>query len=530
MGLNLREFYFAVALFLSSAGGLIIEIVAGRLIAPYVGMSLYTWTAIIAVVLAGLSVGHWIGGRMASEGVSDRALAQRLAVALGLASVSSLASLVLVRVVSGLLLTSGLGPVLIVVLLSTILFLLPSLFVGIVAPVLTKIAIDERPDSVGPVLGRMFAIGTVGSIAGTLGAGYLFVSWIGSIGTVIAVAAVYAVLAVIFAVMSGRGATLATGAILLVGTAGTLIPGQRVEAFTTPCTVESDYFCIRIDDFQPFSGRPSALMALDHLVHSINDRDEPRLLFSPYIHFVDEYVRRHREHLEDLPVDGDFSAFFIGGGGYTLPRAWSEAYDSPRLVVAEVDPAVTAAARDHLWLDDTDPAMEIHHRDARALLQAMPVADRFDVIFGDAFHDISIPAHLVTREFHGKIARRLNPGGIYTVNVVDNGSEPRFLAALVRTLQADFSAVEVWAGAEELQAAWSNQGLRVTFNVIAGNGAAGDGPSPRKTLISRFGPDRLWWRWEIAEIQARAGEVPILTDNFAPVDRLMSTLLNTPES
>ena len=61
----MRQFAYGLALFVSSAGGLIIEIVAGRLLAPYVGMSLYTWTAIIAVVLAGLSVGHWIGGALA---------------------------------------------------------------------------------------------------------------------------------------------------------------------------------------------------------------------------------------------------------------------------------------------------------------------------------------------------------------------------------------------------------------------------------------------------------------------------------
>ncbi|MCB2099553.1 MAG: fused MFS/spermidine synthase, partial [Rhodobacterales bacterium] len=68
----MRQWAYGAALFLSSAGGLTVEIVAGRMIAPYVGMSLYTWTAIIAVVLAGLSVGHWIGGRLAGPHVDAR--------------------------------------------------------------------------------------------------------------------------------------------------------------------------------------------------------------------------------------------------------------------------------------------------------------------------------------------------------------------------------------------------------------------------------------------------------------------------
>ena len=59
---GLPRLAYALALALISAAALVVEIVAARLLAPYLGMSLYTWTAIIAVVLAGLSVGHWLGG------------------------------------------------------------------------------------------------------------------------------------------------------------------------------------------------------------------------------------------------------------------------------------------------------------------------------------------------------------------------------------------------------------------------------------------------------------------------------------
>ncbi|MBC8269566.1 MAG: fused MFS/spermidine synthase, partial [Rhodospirillaceae bacterium] len=179
-----RQIAYGIALFISSACGLIIEIVAGRLIAPYVGMSLYTWTAIIAVVLAGLSVGHWIGGLLAAPHIGTVKGGRRVAIALGLAAISSLASLVLLRIVSSHLLTSGLSPIPSIVLLSTALFLLPSLFVGIVSPILTKLAVDADPDRHGPVIGRMYALGTLGSIAGTLTAGYLFISWIGSTGMI----------------------------------------------------------------------------------------------------------------------------------------------------------------------------------------------------------------------------------------------------------------------------------------------------------------------------------------------------------
>jgi len=525
-----QRIFLATALFLSSAGGLVIEIVAGRLIAPYVGMSLYTWTAIIAVVLAGLSGGHWAGGRLAGPEVDTARGAERSAWALGLAAISALASLVLLRVLAGPLLQSGLGTVPAIIALTGILFGLPSFFVGIVAPILTKLAVDAEPGRPGPVIGRMYALGTLGSIAGTLGAGYLLISWIGSIGTVITVAAVYAGLALAFLVVARRRpAGIALLVLLLAGTAVFGGWGQARQAFRSPCTVESDYFCIRIDDFAASSGRPSALMALDHLVHSINDQGNPSLFYSPYIHLLDELTQRRIGPPQAGPPQAEppLSAYFIGGGGFSLPRAWAAERPRARLVVAEIDPAVTAAAADHLWLNTAAPGLDILHRDARLLLGALPAADRFDVIFGDAFHDISIPAHLVTREFHALIAARLSDRGFYAVNVVDRNTRPPFLLALLKTLKLDFPHVEVWAERDELMAARDGGARRVTYMVVAGRTA-----TDISRVRARRGIERTWLRWpadDLAKTMAGA-DVPILTDDYAPVDRLMAGLLLQPET
>ena len=192
---SLRLAGYGAAVFLSSACGLVLEIVAGRLLAPYVGMSLYSWTAIIAVVLAGFSIGHWIGGRLAGADCDTEAGARRVAMALTLAAATSLGSLVLLRLLSPLLLNAGLPPIAAIVALATALFLAPSLFVGVVSPILTKLAVDAAPGRHGPAIGRMYALSALGSIAGTLAAGFVFISWIGSTGTLIVVAACYAVLA-----------------------------------------------------------------------------------------------------------------------------------------------------------------------------------------------------------------------------------------------------------------------------------------------------------------------------------------------
>jgi len=506
-----RQAAYGFTLFLTSAGALIVEIVAGRMLAPYVGMSLYTWTAIIAVVLAGLSVGHWIGGRLAAPQVATPTALRGIAVALGLAGLTAAGGAPLLRALAALLGQTGTPPLLLITLLAAGVFLLPSLFVGVVSPVLTKLAIDDAPTRQGPIIGRMFALGAAGSILGTLSAGYLFISWIGSSGTLLAVAVLYFAFAVAYWTQ-GRKLFIGAPAVAVILLAGFGL--ARQPGFAAPCLAESDYYCIRIVDFSPQSGRPSAAMVLDHLAHSINDRDDPTLLYSPYLDFV---ARRTEHMLLGRPP----RAYFIGGGAFTLPRAWAARYPAADLTVAEIDPAVTRIAAQAMWLDTAAPALHVIHADARSTLTALPADRRFDLVLGDAFHDFSIPPHLVTREFHQLILSRLAPGGAYAINVIDQSEDPRFTFALVKTMQLDFPAVEVWLDDDSRR-----QGGRVTFVVL---GLTEPSASPAMHAKTPF--PRTWLRWPPADLAARiaAADVPVLTDDFAPVDRLMAGFLLRPD-
>lgn len=228
---------------------------------------------------------------------------------------------------------------------------------------------------------------------------------------------------------------------------------------------------------------------------------------------MDEVATLRREPHPARPP----TAFFIGGGGYSLPRAWALDYPGARLTVAEIDPAVTQAAKDHLYLNPDLPEITIIHRDARAALQSLPPIPTFDLIFGDAFRDISVPPHLVTREFNSQIARRLTRDGFYAVNVVDNGIQPKFLFSMVKTLFEEFTHVEVWVDRDEAVGAG-----RVTFVLLAS-----ERPTPVATLSSTRGLKRTWIRWPEDDLRANVATapVPILTDDYAPVDRLMSDLL-----
>jgi len=154
-------------------------------------------------------------------------------------------------------------------------------------------------------------------------------------------------------------------------------------------------------------------------------------------------------------------------------------------------------------------------------LALQPAEPRFDVIFGDAFHDISVPAHLVSREFNQEIKKRLRTRGFYVINVVDQANHPRFLAAMVNTLERDFPMVEIWADEEDLALSRSDPSARVTYGVVAL-----EGYSPKTRMTSLFGIDR---RWRMIRGNGRLedliDEAETLTDDLAPVDRLLSGLL-----
>lgn len=505
---------------LSSAGSMALEIVAGRMLAPYVGMSLYSWTAVIAVVLAGLSIGHWIGGLRAD---AARRPGMEAAFWLALSAIGAGLSLLLLTSL-GPSAARTLGPIPAILALTSALFFLPSLTVGVVSPILTSMAVAEAgPERAGRTLGTMYALNAAGAILGTLAAGFLLISWIGSARSVIAIAALYLILAAALAARAGapRSAiATAAAALILLLAAG---PGARalgVARLGPPCLVESAYYCIQVDELGEaapgLTARPGRVLALDHLAHGINDQDDPTYLHSPYLHLVDTLVARRI--MAERGAEGRLDAFFAGAGAYTLPRAWLARYPGAQIAAAEIDPRLAEIARERLWLQD-DPRLENLAVDARWALAHLPEERRFDVIFGDAFHDVAIPQHLVTDEFHALVKARLKPGGIYVLNVIEALREPPFLLSLAKTLQARFETVELWLSADDV----SPQEKRTTWVMVASDRTA---PAP-KELFADTSPPRLWVRppTEAMMQVVPAERLVFLTDDHTPVDRLMSHVL-----
>jgi spermidine synthase len=494
-----RVHWYAVTIFLSSAFLLVLEIVAGRLIAPYVGVSLYTWTAIIGVILAGLSLGNWIGGVWADSGAGEKAAGLTLATG----GLSCLAILLMLMLIAPAIQESRLNLLSASFIYVLTLFFLPAVLLGVITPLLTTLALKLDSRS-GHVVGRMHALAALGSIVGTFVTGYWLIQTFGTKNIIIGTSLAMFLLAVPFL----RGA-IKIIPLLLVAALGLAAGTYARQGFTNPCDRESSYFCIRIvdqSDRAPF-GRARALV-LDHLIHGVNHEDAPGLLLSPYVQLMAELALQW-ENGKSKPL----RYFFAGGGAYTMPRGLADYDPGAEITVAELDPLVTEAAIKHLYLEPE--GMKIIHADARVVLQRFP-SESFDVIVADAFHDISLPYHLATREYAQLVKSRLSPNGLYVLNVLDVFPDPQLVKSMMKTLATEFRYVSVWL--DKLP----QEPVRQTFVLAASN--VRDFPSE---LRARQGMQRLWYR--IDEPLVHSGTplrlLPVLTDDYVPVERLVSPLL-----
>jgi spermidine synthase len=470
----------------TSAIVLVIEILAGRLMAPYVGISLETFTGIIGVILAGIALGAWAGGVSADRGDPARLLGPLLVGG----GIATLVAPPIGDAVGRAL--GGSGPVEIVLLTASA-FALPAVLLSAVPPVVVKLRLASLGET-GTVVGSFSAIGTVGALVGTFVTGFVLIAAVPS-RPLMAIVGALSVLAGLAFLVSARR-FIAAG----IGAALALAGGTGLAAAAGPCDIETAYHCVsvRVDPDRP-SGRS---LWLDTLRHSYVDLDDPT-------HLEFRYTRLIADIQGTLP-DGPLDALYVGGGGFTLPAHLVATRPGSSAHVLEIDPVLVRLAEDDFGIE-FGGEITVDVGDARLAFDDLP-DDAYDVVVGDAFGGLSVPWHLTTEEFLAEVDRVLAPGGVYAMNVIDY-PPLRFAAAQAATAGAVFDDVAVVAPPDYLA------GERGGNFVIVGS----DGPLDRSAITAALGAAG---RGEVLTdgpgLAAFTDGARVLRDDFAPVDQLLS--------
>ncbi len=452
------------------------------------------------MVLAGISIGAWVGGVLA-----DRYdVSSLLPLLLLLSAAASFAIVPLANLIGSDSFPAPQNSLMLRVLtLAAIIFFVPSCILGMISPVAVKMALRDLAQT-GHVVGRIYAVSTVGSILGTFATGFFLIARFGTRAILLGVAGVLLVCAAVTLIGARRRVLVLALLPILFGCA---VASNRFGLMTTPLATsskyfkETNYYTIRVEERTRIDGAGKLeTLILDQLVHSLNDPQDPCFLAYSYLRTFEDLIRWKAESGRPLNL------LFLGGGGYTLPRCIAQTLPNADIDVVEIDPGVTAASYGYLGLKPT-PRIHSTNTDARWFL--MRTDRQYDIIFGDAFNDISIPYHLTTREFIELQKQHLLPGGLIAANVIDNVPRGDFLPSYLRTVQDVFGRKNVTVLAEREGYARNAQS---TLVIVAGN------------LGFHFPESALSVPQRDIDDAFRRGRWTLLTDDYAPVDNLLAPL------
>lgn len=481
----------AALVFFASGGVLVLEIVSLRLVAPYVGITLQTNTAVIGVALAAIALGAWTGGRLADQSDPRRLIPATLVVA----GVLTMLTLPLVRVLGPVMQSTD--PLTATALAFAGVFA-PSACLAAVTPMVVKLQLRDLGRT-GSVVGRLSGIGTLGAILATFATGFVLIAALPSSVIVIGLGLVTLVIGLALGIAPGSPWRPPV-ALVLVGVLGAGVSG----VVPSPCQTETAYHCARAvaDPARP-AGR---YLVLDTLLHSYVDVSDPTYLQFPYVQAIGSVADVARPNGQPL------RALHIGGGGLTLPRYLAATRPGTQDRVLEIDGGIVAFDRAQLGLRDL-PGLTIDVGDARVGLTTEPAGGR-DLVVGDAFGGLAVPWHLTTREVVSEIRRILRPDGVYAVNVIDFAPD-RFARAEVATIASVFPNVAIVADQQSLTLAGGTGG---NFVIVAS--AA---PLPIAALRARL--DQRGSALTVAtddQVARLAAGGLVLRDDYAPVDQLLT--------
>ncbi|MEJ7701701.1 MAG: fused MFS/spermidine synthase [Pyrinomonadaceae bacterium] len=180
----LNQIILEITVFVCGALVMIYEIIGSRLLSPYIGASTYVWTSLIGVILAALSLGYWLGGKIADRRPEIKILAAVIFFAGGLVSLTIFSKDLILSFIAG----SALQLEVKSLIAALLLFAPASVLLGFVTPYAVKLKMSSLADA-GKTVGRLYALSTVGSILGTFLAGFFLIPFVGSTRTLYLIAA-----------------------------------------------------------------------------------------------------------------------------------------------------------------------------------------------------------------------------------------------------------------------------------------------------------------------------------------------------
>ncbi len=491
-----------ITVFTCGALVMIFEIIGSRILSPFIGSSTYIWTSLIGVILASLSLGYWLGGRLADRRPDVKILATTIFVAGGLISLTVLIKDVLLSLIASMAMMIEIKAVVAALLL----FAPASVCLGFVTPFAVRLKMTSLEET-GRTVGRLYALSTIGSIVGTFAAGFFLIPFLGSVRTLYLIAGTLILLSMLHVPLAITKLNIAAITFFIFGIASSEGSAYLLGENSDLHDIDTEYSRVQVFETKdPATGKPIRALATDpYFVQSAMflDSDELVLDYSRYYHLIGHFK-------PDLQ-----KTLIIGGAGYSFPKEYLRTYPQATIDVVEIDPGMTQIAREHFRLTD-DPRMRIFHEDGRMFINRA-AAGQYDAILMDAFGSLfTVPTHLTTVEAVRHFHRILKDDGVIVFNLgaAITGPGSHFLHAELATYRAVFPTVLLF----KVNSDYPDEKLQ---NLIIVASRSDESPKREETAGARAAS-----LWSHLYTPGAPENAAILTDDLAPVEHYNSIAQN----
>lgn len=493
----LRKAVLPFVVFVTGACVLVIEITATRILSPYYGNTIFTVSSVIGIILAALSAGYYAGGKLADRRSTEIwfygiILAGGLSVfALYLSSIFLLPFLS-----SRFSITSG------PLVSSLALFFLPGFLLGMLSPFAIKLQAIRLPaEGIGSISGGIFFWSTLGSIAGSLSAGFVLIPVFGIDRIINGVGAVLVVLGILPIIrILGFKKLIVFAVIFISGIFFMATEFKKTMIGNVVYGADGVYEKITVYDGQ-YKGRSARFF--------MQDRSSSGAMFLDSDDLVYDYTKYYS--LYKMSGSEIKEALVIGGGAYSIPKILFAELPEVNISVAEIEPSLFEIGKKYFRVPDS-PRLKNYIEDGRHLLSGND--KKYDLMFSDVYYSLfSIPSHFTTEEFFKLAKSRLNKDGVFIANFIGTLSrqQPSFLFSEMKTFQAAFPnsyffAVKSLSSSEPQNIIFFGYNSDIQPNVHA---VYSEAFFANFINLNRF---------DLSSHQK-------LTDNFAPTDYLISKVL-----